>query len=66
MTASSRQVLLSGIPADMSNESLLLFFERCRFCRREQVERVEFNLQTLTAAVTFCDSEGITSVLCSL
>jgi len=60
MALSIRQVYVSGVPADVSAEHLLLFFESHRYCPSGgPVENVDLNLETHTATVTFCDSEGI-------
>jgi len=60
MACDSRQVCVSGVPADMSEEVILLFFESRKFCPSGgPVENVDLNLQTQTAIITFCDSAGI-------
>jgi len=56
------QVNVCGIPADMCEDDLSLFFESRRFCPSGgQVENVDLDFETHTATVTFCNCEGIFS-----
>jgi len=60
MAFGRRHVNVCGVPAFMCEEDLSLFFESRRFCPSGgQVENVDIDLETQTATVTFCNSEGI-------
>lgn len=64
MALARGQVHVSGIPADVCDEDLSLFFESRRFCPSGgQVENVDLNSETQTATVTFCEPEGISVIL---
>ena len=60
MAFDSRQVHVSGVPTKMCEVYLQLLFESRRFCPLGgPVEKVDLNLQTRTAVVTFSDAKGI-------
>jgi len=59
MAFDSRKVHVGGIPPELCDEKAIsLFFECQTFFPGGEVENVDLNLETRTAIVTFCDSEG--------